>query len=186
MTNRRQKWSIQFNWETGTLVQPASVQKGVNSGILTAPTLYWLHGSVCSTFNKWMRAEIDVDVLNRRWADSVPSGAIMWSGGGGDSLTDYITSGPGLKPFTIFFLALLPFAWHTGINFRRPKSPFWLMTSQHTKKSPVGFRPPTFIIHNWPLAFFFPVCSKCHIVVLLHSNSRSGDELKWNFNDPCG
>lgn len=135
----------------------------MTSGVQTAPTLYWLRdGAVRGTFHKWMRAEIDVDVLNWRWADSVPQRCYYVVQWGENSLTDYITSGLGLKPFTIFFLALLPFAWHSGINFRRPESPFWLMTSQHKEhkkkprpKSPVGFRPPTFIVHNWPLAFFF-------------------------------
>lgn len=159
---------------------------GVASVVQTAPTL------CCSTFNKWMRAEIDVHVLNRRWADSVPQRSYYVVQWGENSLTDYITSGLGLKPFTIFFLALLPSVWHSGINFRRPESPFWLMTSQHkenkkepTQKGPVGFRPPTFIIHSWPLTFY-SVFSKCHIVVPLLSNTRSGDELKWNFNDLCG
>lgn len=139
------------------LVQPVSVQKGVNSGILTAPTLYWLHGSVCSTFNKWMRAEIDVDVLNRRWADSVPSRAIMWSGGGGELSDRLHYKWPRLKTLYNLFLGTASLCLAHWDQFQTSQKPILANDQPTHKKSPVGFRPPTFIIHNWPLAFsFFP------------------------------
>lgn len=158
MRSRRQKLSIQYNWGTGVLVQPVSVQKGVNSGILTAPTLYWLHRSVCSTFNKWMRAEIDVDVLNRRWADSVPSGAIMWSGGGGGGLSDRLHyKWPRLKTLYNLFLGTASLCLAHWDQFQTSQKPI-LANDQptHTQKKSGWLR--TSNLHHSQLTscFFFP------------------------------